>query len=265
MTDDTDRRLTIFEAIPAIMAELPAIGKDSEMKDGQYNYRGIDDILPHTVPLFAKHGVFIAPIYEVIESGLFTTRTGSVMHRSVVKGSFWFYASDGSRIAAQTIGEALDVSDKSINKAETAAYKYAILQVLGINGGDDPDDYRPETAEAVAGGQVTYQNYDKLAALGPVLKALTLHEEVKAWAADQGIDLRPGHDEENLAKVVEFATATITNVLQVPGGEPAADAPADPIAETQAALERLHGGFGETTQVDPESLPEPQDDPAPAS
>jgi hypothetical protein len=45
----------------------------------------------------------------------------------------------GEYIDVQTIGEALDTSDKAANKAMTIGLKYAIRQFFLIETGDDPD------------------------------------------------------------------------------------------------------------------------------
>jgi hypothetical protein len=210
----------IYVAIPRIIGDLPGIGKDSTMTEGpRYDYRGIDDIMPHVKQLFARHGVHIAPIYELVsDTEVVVGRNNSKMTRVVLKGMFRFTANDGSSIVCQTYGEARDSGDKAFNKAMTAALKYAIIQVLAIADGDDPDDYRPELAEGEQrGGQaapaaVSYPNYDALKALGPALAAAGLAPAVKLYAADMGIDLRPGHGEDRLPVVLAEAERLLAAV-----------------------------------------------------
>jgi hypothetical protein len=66
-----------------------------------------------------------------------------VVERQTQKGGVLFYvtveaefdlisAEDGSKITARTYGEGMDTSDKSTNKAMSAALKYAIIQTLSI-------------------------------------------------------------------------------------------------------------------------------------
>ena len=224
----------IHIAIPRIIGDLPAIGKDSEMKDGpRYSYRGIDDIMPHIKQLFARHGVHVTPVYEIvsdteIEVGKFNTK----MTRAVVKGMFRFTANDGTSVVAQTIGEARDAGDKAYTKAMTSSFKYAILEVFAIAGGDDPDDYRPELVGAVAPEPTP--NYDRLAELGPKMKAAGVADAVKAWAKAANIDLRRGHDDDRLADVIAYAEDQLRPQPEVVTGPPPVPEPIKPDSDVVA-------------------------------
>jgi len=234
----------IYHAIPLIIGDLPAIGKDRQMSGGgqSYKYRGIEDILPHIKTLFARYGVHLTPVFDVITDEPTTTTTGKPTRRVVVKGMFRFSANDGSFVAAQTIGEAMDSGDKSMNKAMTAALKAAIVQTFSVADGDDPDHSRPELEDEPV---VRYLNFDTLKALGPVLKATGLDEHVRGYAAEQGIDLRPGHDEERLALVVAVAQARLTEranshgdiVTVVTPGPPAIPGDTDVVAQARKELD----------------------------
>lgn len=141
----------IHELIPKIAAELGAIGKNRQMGDqGGYKYRGVEDIVNALSPILASHGVYVR--VEVLErETTFHDRVdrqgvkyGFQTH-SILKVAHWLIAADES-IAGPwvTIGEALDVSDKSSNKAMTAAWKYAMVDAFTIaySEMDDPDDHR---------------------------------------------------------------------------------------------------------------------------
>lgn len=52
---------------------------------------------------------------------------------------FTAYAEDGSSVSSVTIGEAMDSGDKSMNKAMSTAYKYALMQIFCIPTADDKD------------------------------------------------------------------------------------------------------------------------------
>lgn len=144
----------IHELIPKIAAELGAIGKNRQMGDqGGYKYRGVEDIVNALSPILASHGVYVR--VEVLErETTFHDRVdrqgvkyGFQTH-SILKVAHWLVASDGSTAGPWvTIGEALDVSDKSSNKAMTAAWKYAMVDCFTVaySEMDDPDDHRPVT------------------------------------------------------------------------------------------------------------------------
>jgi hypothetical protein len=240
----------IHIAIPRIIGDLPGIGKDSRMTQGQqYDYRGIDDMMPHIKTQFARHGVHITPIYELVsDAEVVVGRNNAKMTRVVLKGMFRFTANDGSSVVCQTFGEARDSGDKAFNKAMTASLKYALMQVLAIADGDDPDAHRPELAEGeVRGGgaavpQPSFPNFDRLKALGPALQEHGFADKVKEFAHANGIDMRPGHDEERLPEVIAFAEKLFIARTDGPvpaGPPPVPDPPVkrDPVADAKADLD----------------------------
>ena len=143
----------IINAIVAIMDETGAIGKDKKNQQQGFMFRGIDQVMNVLHPLLAKHGVVIVP--EVLETkreersrynkeGVVVGSTLYTMH----KVKYHFIADDASEICATVIGEGMDVTDKSSNKAMAIAFKYACFQVFCIPteemSKDDPDNYMPE-------------------------------------------------------------------------------------------------------------------------
>lgn len=207
---------TIHERITQIIHDLPGIGKDSRMQGGgqSYSYRGIDDIMPHIKVLFAKHGVHIAPTFTLIADASYDVerngRTTRWRHVTL-SGEFRFYASDGSSFTTTTIGEGKDSADKAQNKAMTAALKYALIQTLAIADGDDPDGYYPDEAPgetASSGASPANEEarpINELIAMRDDLKAAGLYEEVVAYAANEGVDLRPATPDEEIVPVLEHA------------------------------------------------------------
>ena len=129
----------IWKAIPAIMADVGAIGKDRKNAGQGYNFRGIDDVYFAVQLLLAKYGVFTVP--EVIDDRTEErqTKSGSSLIYRVLKIRFWFYADDGSFFTAVVIGEGMDSGDKASNKAMSVAHKYAFLQVFAIPTSDPKD------------------------------------------------------------------------------------------------------------------------------
>lgn len=267
---------TIHQLIPRIIGELPAIGKDSEGDNLNYRFRGIDDIMPHVADLFAKHGVFVVPRHKIrTDSEVLVGRHNSKMTRVVTDSTFRFYGPAGDYIEAETIGEARDSGDKAFNKAETIAYKYALVQVLAINDGDDPDRVNPAhdageerlrliPADQLHAGmvipddatipegtpwalnnnrQLVYAetpNFEAMKALAPDLERHDIKDEIVAWATAEGITLTRGHDEPGVGRVVERARQRLAEVTdQAVADATAANAPADvvdgAIAEAVAA------------------------------
>ena len=122
----------IHELIPRIMAEVGVIEKNRRNDHFKYNFRGVDDIAAAFQPALIKHGVCCIP--EVMDHQV-TERPsskGGVTIFTILKVKFTFYASDGSSISAVVIGEGSDQSDKSSNKAMSAAMKYCYLQAFCV-------------------------------------------------------------------------------------------------------------------------------------
>lgn len=137
--------MNIYESIASIMQEVPTIGKEKTNKQQGFKYRGIDDVMNAFQPILAKNKVFIVP--QVLEQTREerATRNGGNLIYSICRIKFTFYAEDGSFIEAITIGEGMDSSDKSTNKAMAVAMKYAMFQVFCIPTEEmiDPDSETP--------------------------------------------------------------------------------------------------------------------------
>lgn len=124
--------MNIFEALNKVMEEVGAIGKNSTNKTQGYQYRGVDAVMNALQPALINNKVFVVP--EVLEHTREerTTSKGGVLLYSIIKVKYHFYAEDGSEVTATVIGEGMDSSDKSSNKAMSVAFKYACFQVLCI-------------------------------------------------------------------------------------------------------------------------------------
>ncbi len=140
----------IFEAIPAIMEDIGAIGKDRKNEQQGFRFRGIDDVMNAIKPILTRHRVFVVP--EVLEQvrERRATRSGTEILYSLLKVRFRFCAPDGSHIDAVTIGEGMDSGDKASNKAMSIAFKYALFQVFCIPTEEmaDPDAQTPPSTTA---------------------------------------------------------------------------------------------------------------------
>ena len=148
--------MNIFESLTAVMKDCGAVGKDSKNPQQGYKYRGIDAVMNAVNPALTKNKVFVSP--EVLETTREerTTSKGTLLIYSVAKVKYTFYAEDGTSITAVVIGEGMDSGDKSMNKAMSAAFKYALFQVLCIpteemidSEVDSPEPQKKETKRDV--------------------------------------------------------------------------------------------------------------------
>ena len=127
----------VYRAISSVQEALSRVGiaKDQQMSGGaaRYKFRGIDSIYNVLAPLLAEHGLLILP--RVIANTLREreTSSGSVLFYSTLTVEYDFISvRDGSKHTVKTMAEAMDTSDKSINKALQAAYKYMAIQAFCI-------------------------------------------------------------------------------------------------------------------------------------
>lgn len=191
-----DKAPLIFPAMIAILAELPAIGKNQRNQQQGFNFRGIDDVQKELTPLCAKHGVFFLP--EVIErtEAVRTTKQGGSLYVVCLHVRYTFYAADGSSVVATCWGEGTDSGDKATPKAMTGALKYTLFQAFNIatEEGSHHDADR-ETQEpsnpyvAPPDGWATIEEHDawrkEVRARGAAL-SLDLQGEFAAWWKQTG-------------------------------------------------------------------------------
>ncbi|MBP5474907.1 MAG: ERF family protein [Methanomicrobium sp.] len=122
----------IYESMAAVMEDCGAVAKDEKNQKHGYKYRGIDAVMNALNPALRKHKVFVIP--EVLEQTREEreSKNQGLLIYSITKVKYTFYAEDGSSISAVVIGEGMDSGDKSMNKAMSAAFKYACFQAFCI-------------------------------------------------------------------------------------------------------------------------------------
>ena len=122
----------IYQAITNVMKDIGAVSKDSTNGVDGYRYRGIDAVMNALSPALIKNGVVVIPQVLEMRREERVKKDGGGLLYSVVKVKYTFYAEDGSFVDTVVIGEGMDESDKSMNKAMSAAYKYACFQTFCI-------------------------------------------------------------------------------------------------------------------------------------
>ncbi len=131
--------MLIYKKIPAIMAEVGAIEKSRKGDGINYKFRGIDDIYFVLQPLLSKHGVFYCPNVIDQKREERATKSGGIATYTILLVEYRFYAEDESSVKITVVGEAMDTSDKSSNKAMSAALKVATLQLFCIPTEEEKD------------------------------------------------------------------------------------------------------------------------------
>lgn len=138
----------IYESMAAVMEDCGAVAKNDKNPQQGYKYRGIDAVMNALNPALRKNHVFVVP--EVLEQTREERQTtkGATLIYSITKVRYTFYAEDGSNVSAVVIGEGMDSGDKSMNKAMSAAFKYACFQTLCIPT-EEMRDSEEETHEVI--------------------------------------------------------------------------------------------------------------------
>lgn len=156
----------IYPAIMKVMEEIGVIGKTRKNPQQGYNFRGIDDVLNNLQPALLRAKVFVVPRMIDVHREEKPTKQGGILNYTTVKCEYDFCsAEDGSKITASTYGEGMDTSDKSTNKAMSAALKYAIIQTFAIPTEELLDSERDHNEPAVE-----FINAESVAIINDLLK-----------------------------------------------------------------------------------------------
>lgn len=191
---------SVQEALAAVMADVQAVRKSERNKSQGFNFRGIDTVVNAVGPALRTHGVVVVPNVEDIQFHDYQTSKGTSMRNCVVRTRFRFWGPGGDYVDAVTYGEASDSGDKSVSKAQSVAFRIALLQALAIPTDEpDPDEESHERAGATS----------EFADLAGRLTA-PQRKEMKAWRIANGLpstsEMTPDQLALSIAKMRELIT-----------------------------------------------------------
>lgn len=220
MTDNSK----IISAIVGVMKDIGTVGKDQKNTFDNYKFRGIDDIYNALQPALIKNEVVVFPKVTKFEQEERKSQKDKLLIYTTLIVEFTFYTTDGSHITCTTVGEAMDRSDKSANKAMSAAYKYAMFQTLAIptEGKKDTENDshkpkpRPESDEKIKKEMeqdlMSPQDRTQILNKGKSVETATasnVREAIKWYGKLNKIDPNSGEmataclDEPGIVKIVE--------------------------------------------------------------
>jgi hypothetical protein len=129
----------IAQRIAAVMGEVDYVQK--EKKQGMnYSIVSHDAVTAKVRPLLHKHGVIYYPRgLQVQQNGNRTEAVFMVRFENIDDRTDY--------IDVETIGYGVDPQDKGPGKAISYGVKYALLKVLGLETGDDPDTVQDDRAD----------------------------------------------------------------------------------------------------------------------
>jgi len=191
----------IYEQINKVMADIGAVGKNDTNQIQKYKYRGIDAVMNALHPAMVNNHVFVAPEVLSHEREQYARKNSkgedALLIYSVVTVKYHFYTDDGSEVTAVVMGEAMDSGDKSMNKAMSAAYKYACFQTFCIPTEEmkDSEQDSPEPTRRIGKDpqEVAKESYPS-------------RDEMQAAIAEHYAD-----DMENYQKMLKWAKAESLN------------------------------------------------------
>lgn len=178
----------IYKAIANVMKETKAIAKGEKNTQQNFMFRGIDAVMNELHGLFASNGVFILP--EVMEYNVTEkiTKGGSILYYTRAKVRYHFTAEDASEVCTINVGEAMDSGDKGMNKAMSAALKYALMQMLLIPTKEtkdpdvnSPEETRPQTIAEVIPSLDPVKDSLLIQALNDIIAAPDKKTLVQVW------------------------------------------------------------------------------------
>jgi len=144
---------SLAEAVCRVMDAVGYVQKDKQMHGGgSYRYVSVEAVIDALRPEMIRQQLVLLPCaVEPLTIETFEGKNGGRQNRTQVKYTFkLIHAASGQSEPVVVIGEAIDVGDKSSNKAMTAARKYALIMAFNIETGIDPDDTPSHTQERAA-------------------------------------------------------------------------------------------------------------------
>ncbi len=129
---ETPAKLSIYEALPLITADIGAVGKNNKNRDQGYAFRGIDDVVNGIHSLFARYGVGCIPRVLEHKQDEVQSKSGTRGWHTVIKMQYKLTARDGTNEIGEGIGESLAYDDKGTPKAQAMAFKYFLTQAFTI-------------------------------------------------------------------------------------------------------------------------------------
>ena len=147
MADKTKKteKLNIYQRISNVMGEVKYIQKGDKKVNGQYTFVSHDAVTAAVHPHFLEQGIVMVP--SVASWSVDGNRTSVD-----VKIKFVNKDDPADFISIMAFGFGIDPQDKGPGKAISYAVKYALLKVLCLETGDDPErdniDHEPEPKAA---------------------------------------------------------------------------------------------------------------------
>jgi ERF superfamily protein len=132
--------LNLWEKLSLVARQCSYVQKDGVNQFHKYNYATAASVYEKVNLALADSGLVSVPHMEIHALDLRTNAKGSQETLATVKCTVQVIDVDsGESLSTSAYGSGMDNGDKAIMKAQTAAMKYAWMDLLNISTGDDPE------------------------------------------------------------------------------------------------------------------------------
>lgn len=154
---------SVHRCLNAAMRAVTFLGKgevNSAPGQGNYRYRGIDQVINALGPQFRRFHLVVVPRVTDREQTLVVVGAKRSEMASVrVTVEYTIYGPQGDSIVGGASGEAFDSGDKATSKAMSVALRTFLLQVFALPTDDpDPDSTSYERASSAPQGPARVEN-----------------------------------------------------------------------------------------------------------
>jgi len=130
------------------MKDCSYVQKDAMNDRDKYTYASAGAVLEKVNEALVKHGIATVTRSKVINEWERINSKGTTLYYKEVEVEITLIDTDsGEERVIAGLGCGMDVSDKAVMKAQTAAVKYAWMMSLQIATGDDPEAEAPPVDE----------------------------------------------------------------------------------------------------------------------
>lgn len=198
--------MSVAKKIKKVMEKVQYLQKDGEVSYGRTNYAYLSEekITSELNKAFREVGLIIYPTkMEVVNNENNIAQIIATYRIQDTEGEDY--------IEVQTIGEGQDKGDKKMNKAMTAAFKYAQRQSFMIPTGDDPDHVSTPELNADSTNKKGESN-DSVNYLKQIRKLYGQHQSIVEPLLTDYLDNR-GYDPSNLGNMKKLSDKQAENLL----------------------------------------------------
>lgn len=123
-----------------VMKDCGQVEKRGKNDFHNYNYFMAEDVMAALNRSCTDHGVACIPQFQKVDEVEKTQRSGQVARIITVAANVYLIDTEtGASIMIRALGTGEDVADKALPKAQTMAIKYALMCMVLISPGNDPE------------------------------------------------------------------------------------------------------------------------------